>query len=196
MSLQDILEPNLHRYIARLNGRYVCTRLLTHNGVTIAIALGKTESGSFFFGYSILNAQDRATTSESQPAKTAVDSDKLESQCWFNDAKRLQFSSEVRVVGEEAIPVHQIPAIDRSYQKVIRSQSQKPKLDQWLSSSLCLINQEVFDFQVLSDGRYIYVFRQSASAETTWPNQFMSESRDGKPPVDRNLLCDRFALVG
>ncbi|KAH0425359.1 hypothetical protein CcaCcLH18_11015 [Colletotrichum camelliae] len=196
MSLQDILEPNLQRYTAQLEGRYVCTRLVTHNGVTIAIALGKTDSDSFFFDYSILNAQDGATTSEGQPSTKTADANKLDSQCWFDNAKRLQFPSEVRVVGEEAIPVYQIPAVDRSYRKVNRSQSQKQKLDQWLSSSLCLMNQKFLDFQVLSDGRYIYVFRQSASAETQWPNQFMSESHDGKPPVDSNLLCDRFALVG
>ncbi|KAL3295215.1 Concanavalin A-like lectin/glucanases superfamily protein [Colletotrichum asianum] len=196
MSLQDILEPNLQRYTAQLNGRYVCTRLVTHNGVTIAIALGKTQSNSFFFDYSILDLQDEATTSKSQSTTAAADTDKLDSQCWSSNAKRLQFSSEVRVVGEEAIPVYQIPAVDRSYRKVIRSQSQKQKLDQWLSSSLCLMNQKVFDFQVLSDGRYVYVFRQSASAEAKWPNQFMSESHDGKPPVNNNLLCDRFALVG
>ncbi|KAI8290115.1 hypothetical protein K4K60_006862 [Colletotrichum sp. SAR11_57] len=196
MSLQDILEPNLQRYTAQLNGRYVCTRLVTHNGVTIAIALGKTQSNSFFFDYSILDLQDGATTSNGQSTTAAADTDKLDSQCWSSNAKRLQFSSEVRAVGEEAIPVYQIPAVDRSYRKVIRSQSQKQKLDQWLSSSLCLMNQKVFDFQVLSDGRYIYVFRQSASAEVEWPNQFMSESHDGKPPVDNNLLCDRFALVG
>ncbi|KAK2769529.1 hypothetical protein CKAH01_15148 [Colletotrichum kahawae] len=173
MSLQDILEPNLH-----------------------PIALGKAESDSFFFDYSILNAQDGAKTSEDQPSTKAADANKLDSQCWFDNAKRLQFPTEVRVVGEEAIPVYQIPAVDRSYRKVNRSQSQKQKLDQWLSSSLCLMNQKVLDFQVLSDGRYIYVFRQSASAETQWPNQFMSESHDGQPPVDSNLLCDRFALVG
>ncbi|KAJ0367784.1 hypothetical protein COL154_003005 [Colletotrichum chrysophilum] len=196
MSLQDILEPNLQRYTAQLNGRYVCTRLVTHNGVTIAIALGKTQSNSFFFDYSILDLQDGATTSKGQSTTAAADTDKLDSQCWSSSAKRLQFPSEVRVVGEEAIPVYQIPAVDRSYRKVIRSQSQKQKLDQWLSSSLCLMNQKVFDFQVLSDGRYVYVFRQSALAEGEWPNQFMSESHDGKPPVNNNLLCDRFALVG
>ncbi|KAH9234608.1 hypothetical protein K456DRAFT_1724175 [Colletotrichum gloeosporioides 23] len=173
MSLQDILEPNLQ-----------------------PIASGKTQSDSFFFAYSILNPQDGATNSKSQSTTTAANTDKLDSQCWFSNAKRLQFSSEVRVVGEEAIPVYQIPAVDRSYRKVIRSQSQNQKLDQWLSSSLCLMNQKVFDFQVLSDGRYVYVFRQSASAEAEWPNQFMSESHDGKPPVNNNLLCDRFALVG
>ncbi|KAI8296803.1 hypothetical protein K4K56_000075 [Colletotrichum sp. SAR 10_98] len=168
------------------------------NGFTVHMKTwnGKTQSNSFFFDYSILDLQDGATTSKSQSTTAAADTDKLDSQCWSSNAKRLQFSSEVRVVGEDAIPVYQIPAVDRSYRKVIRSQSQKQKLDQWLSSSLCLMNQKVFDFQVLSDGRYIYVFRQSASAEAEWPNQFMSESHDGKPPVDNNLLCDRFALVG
>ncbi|KAH7161676.1 hypothetical protein EDB81DRAFT_944310 [Dactylonectria macrodidyma] len=196
MSLQEILAPNLNRYIAQSNGRYLSTRLVTHNGITIAVALGKAEGGSLFFAYSILNAEEENQAAKEQASKTAAAADQLDSQCWFENVKLLQFPSEVRVIGEEAVPVYEIPAIDRSNRKVVRSLSQVDKLNTWLSSSLCLMDPEVSDFQVLSDGRYVYLFRQGASAAVASPNPFMTDKEAGAPPVNGNLLCDRFTLVG
>lgn len=196
MSLQDLLGPNLNRYTAQSKGRYLSTRLVTHNGVIIAFALGRAEGGSLFFDYSILNAEDGSQAAKDQAKSTAEAADKLDSQCWFENAKTLQFPSEVRVVGEEAVPVYEIPAVDRSNRKVIRAPDQKEKLNPWLSSSLCLMDPDVHDFQVLSDGGYVYLFRQGASLAKALPNQFMTGKEAGIPPVDSNLLCDRFKLVG
>ncbi|KAJ4307448.1 hypothetical protein N0V84_012725, partial [Fusarium piperis] len=85
---------------------------------------------------------------------------------------------------------------DRSNRKAIRALSQKDKLNAWLSSSLCLMDPEVTDFQVLSDGRYVYLFRQGASVAKASPNPYTTDNEAGKPPVDGNLLCERFTLVG
>ncbi|CCT73221.1 uncharacterized protein FFUJ_10097 [Fusarium fujikuroi IMI 58289] len=185
MSLEDILSPNLNRYSPQSSSRYLSTRLVTHNGTTIAVALGKAGDGSLFFAYSILNAEEEDQAKKESEAKpsAAGEADKLDSQCWFDNAKILQFSSEVRVIGEESVPVYQIPA-------------EKQKLNEWLSSSLCLMDPEVVDFQVLSDGRYVYLFRQGAVVAKESPNQYMRGGETGKPPVDGNLLCDRFVLVG
>jgi hypothetical protein len=197
MSLQEILAPNLNRYTAQSDSSYLSTRLLTHNGVTIAFALGKTAGGSRFFDYSILNAEEeRQATGEQQQKQAPTLSEKLDSQCWFENVKTLQFPSEVRVVGEEAVPVYEIPGVDRSGRRVVRSPEQAGKLNTWLSSSLCLMDPDVVDFQVLSDGRYVYLFRQGVSAATPLPNQYMAAGAGAKPPVDGNLLCDRFSLVG
>ncbi|KAJ4141752.1 hypothetical protein NW768_000969 [Fusarium equiseti] len=198
MSLEEILAPNLNRYTARAGGRYLSTRLVTHNGVTIAIALGKGDKDALFFGYSILNAEE---ADEAAKAKESAsdEADKLDSQCWFENVKTLEFPSEVRVVGEEAVPVYEIPAVDYGGRKAVRALAEKSGLDPWLSSSLCLMNPQVTDFQVLSDGRYVYLFRQGASApdpKSAWPNKYMTNSEAGNPPVDSNLLCDRFTLVG
>lgn len=152
MSLQEILAPNLHRYSTQSGGRYLSTRLVSHNGITIAVALGKAAGGSLFFAYSILNAEDEDQAAKAK-ASTTEEADKLDSQCWFENVKVLQFPSEVRVVGEEAVPVYEIPAVDHSNRKVVRERTQKDKINAWLSSSLCLMDPEVTDFQVLSDGR-------------------------------------------
>ncbi|KAM7219919.1 hypothetical protein V8F06_004774 [Rhypophila decipiens] len=197
--LQDILAPNLNRYAAQSKGRYISTRLVTHNGVTIAVALGKADGdpSSFFFDYSILNAEDETQAAKDKAKTTSAETaDKLDSQCWFENVKTLQFPCEVRVVGEEAVPVYEIPAVDHSGRKVVRIPGQTEKLNTWFSSSLCLMDPDVSNFQVLSDGRYVYLFRQGASVAKTSPNPFMTQLEAGKPPVDGNLLCDRFILVG
>ena len=199
MSLQETLAPNARQYVAGLSGKYLSTRLLTHNGVTIAFALGRAkESRNLFFDYSILNAADQDANEPKIPDATGKPldaADKLDSQFWFENVKSLGFSSEIRVVGEEAVPVYQIPALDRTNHS-INPADQPEKLDLWLSTSLGLMDPEVTNFEVLSDGRYIYLFRQSRAISDKFPNPLMTKGEKGLPPIDSNLLCDRFNLVG
>ena len=199
MSLQETLAPNARQYVAGLSGKYVSTRLLIHNGVTIAFALGRAkESREFFFDYSILNSTDQDANEPKIPDVKGKPSDAaeiLDSQSWFENLKSLHFSSEIRVVGEEAVPVYQIPPLDRTHSS-INAADQPEKLDLWLSTSLGLMDPEVTNFEVLSDGRYIYLFRQSRAVSDKFPNQLMAKGEKELPPIDGNLLCDRFNLVG
>ena len=52
---------------------------------------------------------------------------------------------------------------------------------------------EATNFEVVSDGRYIYLFRQSRAISDKFPNQLMAKRERGLPPI---VLCDRFNLVG
>ena len=81
------------------------------------------------FEYPILNAEEENQAAKEQASTTAAAADKLDSQCWFENVKTLQFPSEVRVIGEEAVPVYEIPAVDRSNRKVVRSPNQTEKLN-------------------------------------------------------------------
>lgn len=199
MSLQETLPPNARQYVAGLSGKYVSTRLLTHNGVTIAFALGRAkESRELFFDYSILNSTDQDANEPKIPDVKGKPSDAaeiLDSQSWFENLKSLRFSSEIRVVGEEAVPVYQIPPLDHTHRS-INAADQPEKLDLWLSTSLGLMDPEVTNFEILSDGRYIYLFRQSRAVSDKFPNQLMAKGEKELPPIDGNLLCDRFNLVG
>src|SRR5262245_17639542 len=133
MAASEIINPNSRTYVAANRGKYVATRLLIHSGTTIAFALGKSNDGqSLFFDYSILNAND--LNSDSQ-GNTSGATEKLDSQCWFDDVKTLPFPSEVRVVGEEADPVYEIPTLDRTGRLADRDDT--AKLNSWLSTSLC-----------------------------------------------------------
>ncbi|KAG8525628.1 uncharacterized protein KY384_009272 [Bacidia gigantensis] len=202
MSLEALLAPNVHKYAAATNGKYLSTRLLTHNGVTIAFALGRTQGSSsreLFFVYSILNAADPDTNEPQVPggdkSKSSSGADKLDSQSWFENVRPLRFSTEIRVVGEEAVPVYQIPAVDRT-NHLVNVVHQPQKLDPWLSTSLSLMDEDVTNFEVFSDGRYIYLFRQGRSASAGFANRLVNAEERSLPPIDGNLLCDRFNLVG
>lgn len=61
------------------------------------------------------------------------------------------------------------------------------------------MDPNVTNFEVLSDGRYIYLFRQSRAGSDPFPNEDGKpdlRSKSEMPPIDANLLCDRFNLVG
>lgn len=203
--LTEILKPNLQTYTATSDGRYRSTRHITHNGITIVIALGTVkrtqmsqdgekfqEVDTLFFDYSILNGEDQDPGSQDKKSKPEVE--KLDAQCWLENVKTLDFPTEVRVVGEEAVPVYQIPPLDRTGHD---AQPGSPEtVDAWFSTSVCLMDKDVTSFEVLSDGKYIYLFRQGLAASGKLPNKYMTQSGAGVPPVDGNLLCDRFTLVG
>ena len=181
MLLPDPLVPNKHQYSARSNGKYLSTRLLTHNGITVAFALGrKAQSQQLFFDYSVLNFAGQEPTSGP--------TEQLDSDCWFENVKPLLFASEVRVVGEEAVPVFKIPAWGLTGLAI--GPEQIAQIDPWASTSLGLMDTNVTNFEVLSDGRYIYLFRQSRC------DPLPDQPSSGKAPIDNNLLCDRFNLVG
>ncbi|KAF9879435.1 hypothetical protein CkaCkLH20_02978 [Colletotrichum karsti] len=194
MTLHDILSPNRKIYESRTASSYLSSRLITHNGVTVAIALGRREDRSLFFDYSVLD-MNAADADPASKAKNKADlSDQLDSQCWLEQAKPLSFPSEVRVASEEAVPVYEIPGVDRTNSRV--SVDQPEKRCPWKSTTVNLMDRDVTHFEVLSNGRYIYLFRQGQAASSAWANSFMTADGDGVPPVDGNLLCDRFSLVG
>ncbi|KAL8852450.1 MAG: hypothetical protein Q9221_002680 [Calogaya cf. arnoldii] len=194
MSADESAVPNEHRYTGVKGSKYISTRLLNHNGITIAFALGRAkgkakEDEISFFDYSILNGEVQGPNANVRnPAPT----EKLDSQCWFENVRSLRFPTEVRSVGEEAVPVYQIPALDRTGRPV--TQQETNKLNLWLSTSLCLMDRTITNFEVVSDGRYIYLFRQSVKASSM--PLHMKTAGTALPPVDNSLLCDRFSLVG
>jgi hypothetical protein len=151
-----------------------------------------------YFHYSVLNDPE-GELDQSVPKATSDDvpaPEKLDSQSWLENVRTLSFSSEVRVVGEEAVPVFQIPSVDRGRKAVVPgARNQNP----WLSTSLGLMDPDVMNYEVLSDGRYVYLFRQSRSKDDpfpTAPGTIDSRSKTQKPPINANLLCDRYNLVG
>ena len=187
--MSEILNPNERLYVAKNEGQYLSTRILNHGGTTIAFALGKKDD-RLFFDYSILNASD----ADSVEKDTSVEStEKLDSECWFENPKQLLFPSEIRSVGEEADPVYKIRAVDHTGRHI--GSDEVDKLDVWSSTTLSLMDPAVSTFEVLSDGKYVYLFRQSRANSDGFLNELKSTHNDEKPPTDSNLLCDRFTLV-
>ncbi|PWY97402.1 hypothetical protein BCV70DRAFT_202911 [Testicularia cyperi] len=195
-------DPNQTSFAAK-DGRYVNSRLVIHNGQTISIALRLTQDRKPIFEYAFLDAtvaqkssgkttntgRNKKAAASSEPAKR----DQLDSQGWTEKPKLLTFVDEIRVVGQEAIPVYKIPPVDNTGRYT--TSQDKSKLNLWLSTTACLTEPSITDFQVISDGKHVFLFRQALDPKkmAAIPNHEMLSR--GLPPVDCNLLCDRFILV-
>ncbi|KAK5069162.1 hypothetical protein LTR64_008686 [Lithohypha guttulata] len=159
-----------------------------------AFALRRSsDKTSLSFDYSVLDTTAPDTNS-SKSGKDKDAGDILDSQRWLENPKVLEFSSELRAVGEEAVPVYVLQAFDRSDRPLKTVET--TRADPYRSTSLCLMNPDTSHFEVTSDGKYVYLFRQSRAASDSYLNRFVTTSTIVKPPIDSNLLCDRFTLVG
>jgi hypothetical protein len=105
---------------------------------------------------------------------------------WLTDPKILPFPREIAEVGFSIADQTLIPTV----------------ANQPLASTTARFTADA-PFQVLSDGRFIYLFRQAIAA--TDPQQIFKTDRNNQPILDRNgnkvplvdrtLLCDRFILL-
>lgn len=179
------LDPNVHVYKPPPGDNYLASRMISHNGVILAVALRRSEQ-RLFFDYTVLNFEAAADASKS--AEELLDSD-----YWLEKAKPIYFPRELRSVGAEAVPVFSVPPIDKAGYPV-KPLTQDDKLDLWRSSTLSLGEQSVEHFELLSDGRYVYLFRQSCDVEQSPEVGSVKKERLFKHK--NTLLCDRFTLVG
>ncbi|WXC47668.1 hypothetical protein QX201_007382 [Fusarium graminearum] len=187
-------DPNEKVFVGSSGTRYMSTRLVVHAGVTVSIALRDAGNKRLVFEYAVLdpsNGSSSGTQSKSQDTGKTVIGDALDSQGWSESPLALPFPSEVRVVGEEAIPNWSVPPVDTG--GVACAPEPREKLDFWLSTTLSF-TENVPDFEVLSDGKYIYLFRQGIQDETLSPGS-VSKNNIGHY-VNGNLLCDRYILSG
>lgn len=142
------------------------TRLVVHAGVTVSIALRDAGNKRLVFEYAVLdpsNGSSSGTQSKSQDTGKTVIGDALDSQGWSESPLALPFPSEVRVVGEEAIPNWSVPPVDTG--GVACAPEPREKLDFWLSTTLSF-TENVPDFEVLSDGK-MYFFNPQKNPELT-----------------------------
>ena len=180
--------------------KYLYTSMVAHRGTPISFAM--REDGSIF--YSVLDMSN--TKRNAEITDKFGDNDKnYWSPVEFNgvDINRLHFPMEIIQVGYEVVPNFPIDKYDRDNNKIIHSNDSdgkpldkngkelsdkaiKDKIDTFYSSTARLGAKA--PFQVLSDAKYIYVFRQSIARD---------DSNNESPAiVDNTLLVDRFILSG
>jgi hypothetical protein len=112
--------------------------------------------------------------------------DPLDVNHWLTDPQRLPFSNEIAEVGFGVADQTVIPA---SPNQIFTSTTARFTADA--------------PFQVISDGRFVYLFRQAIAANH--PQQVFKTDREGQPVLDRSgnkiplvdatLLCDRYIVV-
>lgn len=190
--------------------KYLYTSMVSHRGTPISFAM--RDDGHIF--YSVL---DMSNTEQNANIKSKDgDNDKnYWSKVTFEkgSVSRLQFPEEIMQVSYGVVPNFKIEKHDKDNKKIIHSydnednpldekenklsdQAIKDKTDPFYSSTARLGAEA--PFQVLSDGKYIYLFRQSIAAGHT--NQQYTEVKGTtdkpEPIVNNTLLVDRFILSG
>lgn len=148
----SIRDPNEKAFTAPPKTKYQATRLVVHGGVSVAVALRlDNDTSRLTFDYVVLDpsGSDQSGNAGDQ-AKANAQKELLDSQGWTDSPLSLSFPKEVRVVGEEAVPNFQLPAVDKSEQKAVAG-TPDAQLHRWFSSTLCL-TENVPSFEVLSDG--------------------------------------------
>ena len=176
---------------------YLFTSMVSHRGVPVSFAM--RDDGRIF--YSVL---DMSNTK--QNAGSADDNDKnYWSKVSFDagSTSELVFPNEIMQVGYGLVPNVKIEKYDCNDVKVVHGYDNKGNpLDGSNNKLTELAIQERADpfysstarlgaaapFQALSDGQYVYIFRQSIPAP---PNDSSNESI-----VNSSLLVDRFILSG
>ncbi|MFH7243137.1 MAG: hypothetical protein ACHWZW_09840 [Spirulina sp.] len=127
---------------------------------------------------------------------------------WFDNPKRLPFPKEIAEVGAGILGQCQMPLVKKDSRLEATAGSLQPdEQDIFLSSTARLTAQA--PFQVVSDGKYVCVFRQSigeSHADQVFLGGVDTATGDAakaaqiigrvQPLVNGTLLVDRFLLVG
>jgi hypothetical protein len=112
----------------------------------------------------------------------------LDSEYWDEKPQKLRFPAELAQVGYSAAGVQTMPAIRKNGAPGTANLSDQEK-DLFLSTT-ARFTADV-PFQVLSDNKHVYVFRQAI--DQNHPNNI--KLTETVSLVDRTLLCDRFVLA-
>ena len=181
---------------------YKYTAMVSHMGKPVSFAM--QDNGKIF--YSVLDMSSQAASSD---AKADKNNDKL---YWskVTQASMLYFPQEIMQTGYALVANKRIDVYDSNNRKVISSYNAnkqpldsngqildkktiKNRTDYFYSSTARLT--AVAPFQALSDGKYIYIFRQSIQKTDANNIQMVSDNADSSI-VDSTLLVDRFVLSG
>ncbi|GGZ36378.1 hypothetical protein GCM10010387_33050 [Streptomyces inusitatus] len=165
---------------------YISTTVIRHQGTTLAFAMD--DRRRIVYSVLALDAYD--------PARGESDA-----AYWTEDPLELAFPDELVRVGYAALGTVTMPQVKKGGRvEAEPGQVLAPQEGDGFLSSTARLTAAV-PFQVLSDGTYVVVLRQSVPAghpdavREAAPGR-ASGGGAGAPLVDSALLCDRFVLVG
>lgn len=171
---------------------YQYSTVVRHNGIVIAFAMDRQRK----IYYSVLDLNP-GSSDPSQTATKLLDRDN-----WLQEPQELDFTNEITQVGFGGLDLTTLPMVKKNGELITNPASVRlDEIDRYRSSTAILTAEA--PFQVLSDGKFLYLFRQAIAAND--PNAVFKRSRNevvldsqGQPVplVDRTLLLDRFMLIG
>ncbi|GMH36588.1 hypothetical protein BSKO_04461 [Bryopsis sp. KO-2023] len=185
-TVQKNFEEREYRHVA----------VVRHKGTVVSFALGANRR----FYYAVLDQDTEDAKVHGDTGSTSLDV-----FGWPTQPTELTFPGEKAKAGNSASQPAQIPFVELDSKKEIDVTDQEGKLkDTFLSSTARLT--AIAPFQVLSDGKYIYLFRQSVPKEhpdalfittkgeaSAAPDAAYEKSKS-IPLVDEAILVDRFVL--
>ena len=152
---------------------YQHTTMVRHKGTVVALAMDNARH----IYYSVLNLE-------------GSDRGPLDVNYWLDNPVPLPFSNEIVQVGYSLIDPVQMPIVKKGTRQEAPAKSLRPEeIDSFLSSTARLTADA--QFHALSDGKYIYIFRQSI--EQSHEDMVFDNS---VPLVNETLLVDRYVLTG
>jgi hypothetical protein len=154
---------------------YKYTTMVRHKGTVIAFAMDSEQR----IWYSVLDLSNQEIESP------------IDVNYWLKEPKELLFSNEIVQVGYYVVGYQTIPEVKQGEER-----------DNFMSTTARLTADA--PFQVLSDGKYVYVFRQTTGAGhnrmiyiTDASGNYITDQDGNKIPIVNNtLLLDRFSFVG
>jgi hypothetical protein len=173
------------------NRSYQYSTIVRHNGVVIAFAMDEQRK----IHYSILNLDQGS--SDANSAVKLLDRDN-----WLPEPQELYFTNEIAQVGFGGLDLTTLPVVKKNGKSVTDPTTVRLEEIDHHRSSTAILTADA-PFQVLSDGQFLYVFRQAIAAND--PNVVFKRSGNEEvvdsqgvsvPLVDRTLLLDRFMLIG
>ncbi|MBD2112833.1 MULTISPECIES: LamG domain-containing protein [Cyanophyceae] len=170
-----VLEGFIKRYSDR-NYRYPV--LVRHQGTVIALAMDDQRR----IYYSVLNLNGQGNS--------------LDVNSWADQPQELEFPKEIAEVGFGLADQLLLPTVKKGSRTPVNAGVvvADNEVDKFLSRTARLTADA--PFQAMSDGRFVYVFRQAIAANH--PDQITVEGPENRqiPIVDSTLLVDRFVLSG
>ncbi len=176
---------------------YQYTATINHRGTVVAFAMDDQRR----IHYAVLD-MSRADAAKGE----------LDVNYWPEDPAELRFPSEIEQVGYSIAGATPMPLVKKGGRSEAKPGTLRPEeIDGFLSTTARLTADA--PFQVFSDNKHIFVFRQSLPtdhADMVYKLQTGSASGDGTrakaefvlsegvrvPLVHNTLLCDRFILAG
>ncbi|KAK0567440.1 hypothetical protein OC844_000238 [Tilletia horrida] len=174
--------------------KYATVKTVTHAGRLISVALD--QEGRFW--YSILSFDRRATAAAGANTQQVPNAESIsDAQCWNDHPRELSFPYEVVEAGAEAAPPLTLDIYGQSNVVIplgaTRQNFPENLIDQYRSTTACLSPRPTTDdrelFKLVSDGTYLYLFRQSGDGSQT-------EGGIMHDVLRNTILCDRFVVLG
>ncbi len=197
-STQQEPTAQSNEHLTKIYGerKYLHTTMARHNGTVVAFAMD--DQRRIFYAVLALD--------ESDPSKGSLDVN-----AWPEEPRLLAFSNEIGEIGFAVAGSTRMPTVKLGS----RVESKNPdeldddEIDPFLSTTARLT--ALAPFQVFSDGKHLFLFRQSISAQhadavfkrkdggcsgDASRTDFVLAAGERVPIASATLLCDRFVLAG